>query len=105
MKSPPLNPPKDRIIYSSGDNHLVREVDLGSGTLTTLGGDLDMDPIEGTFSGDEGQALEARMAQPRGVEVVGDTVYVADRDNKSVRRIKDGKMTSVAGGCDGFYRE
>ena len=56
-----------------------------------------MDPIEGTFSGDEGQALEARMAQPRGVEVVGDTVYVADRDNKSVRRIKDGKMTSVAG--------
>jgi sugar lactone lactonase YvrE len=73
-------------------NHRLRRVSP-SGVISTVAG-------TGTpgFSGDGGPATEARLSGLWGVAVDarGD-VYVADSDNRRVRRLSGGRITTVAG--------
>ena len=78
-------------------NHRVRKVDVSADppTISTIAG-------TGTtgFSGDDGQATAAQLANPYGVAVAGDgTVYIVDSTNHRVRKVAtDGIITTVAGG-------
>ncbi|HEY8430811.1 MAG TPA: hypothetical protein VIL20_20670 [Sandaracinaceae bacterium] len=73
-------------------NHVIRRI-THDGIITTVAGD-------GTagFAGDGGPATEARLSQPNGLAVAPDgTIYVADRGNFRVRRIRGGIIETIAG--------
>ena len=77
----------------------IRKIDL-SGVITTIAGSGDWG-----FSGDGGQAVEAKLGRPTGVAVDRNgRVYVADQTNRRIRRIDaSGVITTIAGtGDPGF---
>jgi hypothetical protein len=81
-------------------NHRVRRVGLSSGRITTVAG-------TGTagFSGDDGLATAAQLANPTAVAVdAAGNLYIADNGNHRVRRVDpSGVITTVAGtGAQGF---
>ena len=86
------------LIITDTENHRIRVVDP-SGTITTLAG-------TGTpgFSGDEGPPAAAQLNRPVGLELdAAGALYVADFSNGAIRKIADGKITTVAGtGVSGF---
>jgi uncharacterized protein (TIGR03437 family) len=78
-------------------NNRIRKV--ANGVITTVAG-------TGTrgFSGDNGPAIGAQLANPEGVAVdsAGD-LYIADLGNSSIRKVSAGIITTVAGnGTSGF---
>ncbi|WP_250291816.1 NHL repeat-containing protein, partial [Frankia sp. CiP1_Cm_nod1] len=80
-------------------NNRVRRVS-SDGVITTIAGT----GVAG-FSGDNGPATAAHLANPGSVAVAGDgRLYIADTDNNRVRRIgTDGVITTVAGiGAPGY---
>ena len=92
--------PSDVAVDGSGNlyiadwlGHRVRKVDT-SGVITTFAG-------TGTrgFSGDGGQAAEAKLDHPKGVAVDGSgNVYIGDTNNKLVRKVDtSGVITTFAG--------
>jgi sugar lactone lactonase YvrE len=78
-------------------NSRIRKV--SGGTITTVAGN-------GThgFSGDGGPATSASLWNPSGVAVdSAGNLYIADTDNKRIRKVSGGMITTVAGGgADGF---
>lgn len=78
-------------IADSG-NHRIRKVDA-NGLISTIAGS----GVQG-FSGDGGAATAARLNEPSAL-VVDDagTVYFADRRNYRIRKISNGKISTVAG--------
>jgi hypothetical protein len=79
----------------------VRALSPG-GTVTTVagGGDPTSDglAVAGGFA--DGPASAARFNDPTGLAVGSDgSLYVADTDNRCIRRIKDGAVTTFAGKC------
>ena len=73
-------------------NSAIRKISP-AGVVVTLAGLL------GTFGGVDGTGPAARFSSPRGLAVDrSGTVYVADRDNNSIRRISPaGVVTTLAG--------
>lgn len=79
----------DGVLYvaESGGNRILR-VD-GSRRVTTVAG-------SGRSGSADGSAAEAQFSGPKGVAVDKDgTVYAADSDNGTVRRIRDGQVTTI----------
>ena len=77
-------------------NRRIRKVDA-AGVITTVAGD----GTEG-FGGDGGPATAARLDSPSGVALDGDgNLYIADRGNNRIRKVRSGVITTVAG--DGTY--
>ena len=94
-----LNLPNGVAVDSSGNlyitdwrNHRVRKVDT-SGTITTVAGNG-----EKGFSGDNGNAVDARLHFPRDIEVDGSgNLYIVDSGNDRVRKVDtSGIITSLA---------
>lgn len=81
-------------------NNRVRELDLGTGVITTIAGS------SAGFSGDGGTAASAQLRLPTALAVdAGGNLYVADTGNHRVRRINvaAGTIATVAGdGRQGF---
>ena len=81
-------------LYVAEDrNHRVRRVGP-DGKVTTVAG-----TGVGGFSGDGGQASEARLLNPRAVAVDAEgTLYIADSLNFRIRKVaREGTITTVAG--------
>jgi hypothetical protein len=78
-------------------NNTIRKI-TPAGVVTTLAG------VAGSFGSTDGTGAGARFASPRGVAVDGSgNVYVADRDNNTVRKITSaGVVTTLAGTSNGF---
>ena len=85
-----LNRPRDVALDGKGhlfiadtNNHLVRVLDLANGLIQTLAG-----TGQGSFSGEEGPALEVSLSTPSGI-AVGPTgaVFVADSGNDRIREL------------------
>jgi sugar lactone lactonase YvrE len=84
---------------SAGGNNRVRRIDAVSGLITTVAGGA-----VGGFSGDGGQATDARLHSPSGIAVdAAGNLIIADRDNARIRRVtlSTGVIATVAGGGDG----
>ncbi len=75
------------------DGNALLEVIVGGGPVTLAGGDA------GSFGGDGGPAVNARLAGPAGLAVTGDGVlYIADTRNQRVRKVDaSGLISTVAG--------
>ena len=93
--------PDGSIVVADTENHCIRLITAGGGTVSTLAG-------KGGEKGfADGPAAAARCNEPCGVVVGPDgAIFVADNDNHRVRRIKDGAVTTFAGsgekgGADG----
>jgi sugar lactone lactonase YvrE len=89
------------IFIADTDNHRIREVTSGTGTIQTVAGN-------GTpgFTGDGGLATGAELRQPSGVSVDGaGNIYIADDGNQRIRKVTAGNhiIQTVAGnGTQGF---
>lgn len=73
----------DMFIADNGNNR-IRRVDAASGIITTVAGDGSFG-----FHGDGGLAIEAGLANPRGIDVnsTGSHFFIADGSNRRVRRV------------------
>jgi uncharacterized protein (TIGR03437 family) len=93
-----LNSPAGVAVDSAGNlyiadtwNNLIRKV--SGGVITTLAGSG-----ASGFSGDNGPATRAQLANPVGVAVDSDgDLYLADNWNHRVRKVSNGVITTVAG--------
>ena len=80
---------------SGGNEHIVRMVDLDTGTLTTIAG-----TGEPGYSGDGGPAIEAHLDWPQDIALdSNDYCFVADTGNHAIRRVDldRGIITTIAG--------
>ena len=77
-------------------NHRLRRI-TPDGTVTTVAGAGPVDCMPGGFA--DGPADRARLFNPTGIAVASDgIVYFADTGNHRIRALKDGVVTTVAGG-------
>jgi uncharacterized protein (TIGR03437 family) len=87
----------DNLYVADWGNNRVRKV--SGGVITTVAGN-------GTrgFSGDNGLATSAQLANPEGVAVdSAGNLYIADFGNASIRKVSNGVIATVAGnGTPGF---
>lgn len=83
-------------IYAADrDNHTIRKV-RPDGTVTTLAG------AAGQAGSADGTGAEARFNLPRGVAVdAGGNVYVADRENHTIRKVTPGGVVTTLAGAAG----
>jgi DNA-binding beta-propeller fold protein YncE len=95
-----MDQPYGVVIDPSGDifvadrlNGRVRKID-SKGTITTLAGDG-----SGKFSGDEGKAAIAGLAEPNGLAVANGCLYIADVADHRVRMVdlRTGTISTFAG--------
>ena len=87
----PLNGPKgvtyaaDNSLYvSDTENHVVRRIDLGRGTIATVVGTGERG------DGPDGDPLGCKLARPHGVFIQGRTVYIGDSENHRIRALQLG---------------
>lgn len=91
----------------------VYVVETGNSRVVAISGSLGGPPAvvrpfagrgSAGYSGDGGQAVQARLRVPQGVAVSGGELYIADTGNHVVRRVAaDGRISTVAGtGQAGF---
>jgi hypothetical protein len=74
-------------------NHVIRAIDLGTRTVTTIAGT----PETLGYFGDGGPPLEALLDQPQAITRCGPDLFVADTGNHRVRRIAGQTITTVVG--------
>ena len=63
-------------------NHTIRQIAIATGEVTTIAGSA------GTADFKDGIGHAARFSSPQGITTDGASLYVADRDNTSIRRIR-----------------
>jgi trimeric autotransporter adhesin len=84
------------LFIADSANNRIRRVDAASGIITTVAG-----TSQTGFSGDNGPAVNAWLFAPNDVKSDpsgnGD-LYIADGSNGRIRRIRNGVITTVAGG-------
>ena len=79
------------------DNHLIRQIVISTGVVTTVAG-------TGSSGSANGTGTSASFNKPYGITTDGTNLYVADRNNHLIRQIviSTGAVTTVAGtGSDG----
>ena len=85
------------IYIADSDNEVVREVNAGTGVITTIAGT----PQTSGYSGDGGLATSAKLFTPWGLALnsAETTLYIADRDNNAIREVnlQTGIITTLAG--------
>ncbi len=74
-------------------NHVIRKVEINSGTVTTLAGK------RGQSGYKDGTGVNALFKAPSGITILDSVLYVADTDNHLIRSVnKDsGNVTTIAG--------
>jgi streptogramin lyase len=84
-----LNGPKgvtyaaDNSLYvSDTENHVIRRIDLRSGTIATVVGTGERG------DGPDGDPLACKLARPHGVFIQGRTVYIGDSENHRIRTLQ-----------------
>jgi sugar lactone lactonase YvrE len=99
--------PDGAMYFADHGNNRIRRIDT-AGIIATIAGSGQTGIDQGSFAGDGGPAVEARLQEPYGVAVdrVGN-VYVSDRDNNRIRKIDaKGIISTIAGdGHTGFSRD
>ena len=86
---------KDRILWVAlREGHSVWKINVDKPTWQHVAG-----TGKKGFSGDGGPAVEATLNGPKGIAVTGDTAYVVDTENQSIRAItlKNGIIGTIAG--------
>ena len=82
--------PDGGIVYADSLNNRIRAVSAKDNSVTTLAG-------SGNAGWQDGPVSSAAFRTPRGVALAGASIFVADRGNHRIRRIRAGLVTTVAG--------
>lgn len=79
------------VYVCDSNNDAIQKVDANTGAMTLLAG--------GTSGAQDGLGPAAQFREPYGITVVGDDLFVADRDNHAIRRVNKntGEVTTLAG--------
>lgn len=70
------------LYVSDSNNYTIRKVVIATGTVTTLAGSV------GTFGSTDGTGAAAKFNLPCGITTDGTSLYVADYNNDTIRRIQ-----------------
>ncbi|MBI4826463.1 MAG: hypothetical protein HY807_08585 [Nitrospirae bacterium] len=75
------------------DNHTIRQIVIDTGVITTLAG------TAGSSGTADGTGAAARFNQPTGITTDGTNLYVAEKENHTIRKIviATGVVTTLAG--------
>jgi sugar lactone lactonase YvrE len=95
--------PSGNLFIADTRNDRIRKVQADSGMISTIAGIGPNQAGEISFSGDGGQATEARLDLPTALAVgASGTVYFADSGNDRIRAVRaDGTIATVAGSREG----
>jgi len=75
-------------------NHVIRKLEVNQKTLSTIVGTIG----EFGYSGDDGEATEAKLNWPTGIELDKQgNLYIADTKNHRIRQVTNGIITTIAG--------
>ncbi|MEW5974450.1 MAG: putative Ig domain-containing protein [Acidobacteriota bacterium] len=90
--------PAGHIYFNDFFNHRIRRVDTG-GIITTVAGSGPAGIDNGGFSGDGGQATQARLFGPMDVAIdATGNLYIADQRNRRIRKVSpNGVIHTMAG--------
>ena len=82
---------KDNLYIADKHNNRIRRIDAKTGIITTIAGNG-----EAGFSGDGGDATEAKLSLPEGIWIdLSGNLYIADTGNNRIRLVK-GVATPMA---------
>ena len=91
---------ENELYIADSENHRIRKLNIGNGTMTTLAGTGTQTFADDSNLGDNGQAVNATLDTPRGLafDAVGN-LFIADTLNHRVRKMDtaSGLITTVAG--------
>ena len=75
------------------NNHTIRKIDIASGVVTTFAG------MAGKKGSTDGKGAVARFNRPYGITTDGESLYVTDSNNHSIRQIdiESSVVTTIAG--------
>jgi sugar lactone lactonase YvrE len=82
-----------QLYVADTENHLLRRIDVQSGSVTTIAGSSGPGAVDGTAS-------DASFREPEGLALDGArNLYIADTDNNTIRMLSraSGAVTTVAG--------
>ena len=81
------------LYFTERSANLVRKMDLETGAVTTIAGDY------GEAGSDDGPGAAARFNWPKGITVVGGSLYLCDSSNNTIREIDiaTGDVSTLAG--------
>lgn len=86
------------IVYiADTGNNVIRKIDRNDNVTTYAG----VVSSEGGYK--DGNAREAMFNRPMGLVLKGDVLYVADCGNQRIRKIENGKVSTIAGVGDEKY--
>ena len=91
---------KGNLYIDERDNHIVRHVEMKTGTISTVAGT----PGKNGYAGDGGPATKGLLNQPHGITLDRfDNLYICDPLNNRLRRVdaKTGVITTFAGNGEG----
>jgi hypothetical protein len=71
-----------RYLYVADSGHTIRKIVLATGEVTTVAGSA------GNSGFTDGTSNAAKLSNPEGITTDGAFLYVADRDNNSIRKIR-----------------
>ncbi len=90
---------KGVVYIADTGNNVIRKIDRNDNVTTYAG-------IQSENGGlKDGLAKEAMFNRPMGLALKGDVLYVADCGNQRIRKIENGRVTTVAGGGFDKYDE
>jgi DNA-binding beta-propeller fold protein YncE len=88
--------PSGELIVADTGSHTIKKISDG-GIVSVLAG------VENRSGSDDGPVSSAAFNAPVGIAVADDgTIYIADTYNDSIRMIRDGGVSTIAGGQRGF---
>lgn len=88
---------KGVVYIADTGNNVIRKIDRND-NVTTYAGVVSLD---GGYK--DGNAKEAMFNQPIGLALKDGALYVADCGNQRIRKIENGKVTTIAGGGEEKY--
>lgn len=90
------------LYVADAGNYSIRAIDLTTNTVSTFAGGSS--PVRSVGAID-GSAATARFSHPTTVATDGSSVFVADANNNSIRRVDrvNGQVSTLAGGFDFAY--
>ena len=84
-----------KVYVADSDNHTIRQI-TPAGVVTTLAGQA------GVFGSNDGTGSAARFGKPQAIAVDDTgTLYVADTNNHTIRKITAGGVVTTIAGCSG----